>query len=93
VIGPTGVVRVMVATKSVDFRKGAEGLAARVRETMTADPFSEAVYVTIAISSGEAARSELRSSQAFCSANKLSFFRKISYPTNVKKPRRRIVIG
>jgi transposase len=35
----------MVATEPVDFRKGAEGLAALVRETMTADPFSEAVYV------------------------------------------------
>ena len=33
-IGPTGAVRVMVATKPVDFRKGAEGLAALVRETM-----------------------------------------------------------
>jgi transposase len=44
-IGPTGAVRVMVATKPVDFRKGAEGLAALVRETMTADPFSGAVYV------------------------------------------------
>jgi transposase len=28
VIGPTGAVRVMVATKPVDFRKGMEGLAA-----------------------------------------------------------------
>jgi transposase len=45
VIGPTGAVRVMVATRPVDFRKGAEGLAALVRETMTADPFSGAVYV------------------------------------------------
>ena len=45
VIGPTGAVRVMVATKLVDFRKGAEGLSALVRETMTADPFSGAVYV------------------------------------------------
>lgn len=44
-IGPTGVVKVMVATKPVDFRKGAEGLAALVRETMGADPFSGAVYV------------------------------------------------
>ena len=43
VIGPTGAV--MVATKPVDFRKGTEGLAALVRETMTADPFSGAVYV------------------------------------------------
>ena len=30
-IGPTGAVKVMVATKPVDFRKGAEGLAALVR--------------------------------------------------------------
>lgn len=44
-IGPTGAVRVMVATKPVDFRKGAEGLAALVRETMASDPFSGAVYV------------------------------------------------
>lgn len=44
-IGPTGAVRVMVATQPVDFRKGAEGLAALVHETMTADPFSGAVYV------------------------------------------------
>jgi transposase len=45
VIGPTGAVRVLVATKPVDFRKGAEGLAALVCETMKADPFSGAVYV------------------------------------------------
>jgi transposase len=45
VIGPTGAVRVMVATKPVDFRKGAEGLSALVRESMTADPFSGTVYV------------------------------------------------
>ncbi|ODA93215.1 transposase [Mesorhizobium sp. SEMIA 3007] len=38
-IGPTGAVKVMVATKPVDFRKGAEGLAALVRETMGTDPF------------------------------------------------------
>ena len=44
-IGPTGAVRVLVATKPVEFRKGAEGLAALVRETMQADPFSGAVYV------------------------------------------------
>jgi len=44
-IGPTGAVRVMVATKPVDFRKGAEGLAALVCETMQADPFDGAVYV------------------------------------------------
>lgn len=44
-IGPSGHVRVMVATKPVDFRKGAEGLAGLVRDTMGADPFSGAVYV------------------------------------------------
>ncbi len=44
-IGPTGAVRVMVATRPVDFRKGADGLAALVREMMGADPFSGAVYV------------------------------------------------
>jgi len=45
VIGPAGAVRVMVASKPVDFRKGAEGLAALVRETMRCDPFSGVVYV------------------------------------------------
>jgi transposase len=44
-IGPSGAVRVMVATKPVDFRKGAEGLAALVREAMGSDPFSGSVYV------------------------------------------------
>ena len=44
-IGPTGAVRVLVATRPVDFRKGAEGLAALVRERMQADPFCGAVYV------------------------------------------------
>jgi len=44
-IGPTGAVRIMVATKPVDFRKGAEGLAALVRDVMGANPFDGAVYV------------------------------------------------
>jgi transposase len=44
-IGPSGTVRVLVATKPVDFRKGADGLAALVRDTMGANPFSGAVYV------------------------------------------------
>ncbi|SFN97694.1 transposase [Bradyrhizobium sp. Rc3b] len=44
-IGPSGTVRVMVATKPVDFRNGMEGLATLVREHMKADPFSGAVYV------------------------------------------------
>ena len=42
-IVPSGAVRVMVATKPVDFRKGADGLAAPVRETMTAEPLSGAI--------------------------------------------------
>jgi transposase len=36
---------VAAATKPVDFRKGAEGLAALVRESMRADPFDGAIYV------------------------------------------------
>lgn len=44
-IGPSGAVRVLVATKPVDFRKGAEGLAAMVREEMRADPFGGAIFV------------------------------------------------
>lgn len=42
----------MVATKPVDFRKGKEGLAALVRESMGADPFSGAVYVFLGQASG-----------------------------------------
>jgi transposase len=45
VIVPSGAVRVLVATKPVDFRKGMEGLAALVREAMGADPFCGTVYV------------------------------------------------
>ena len=44
-IGPSGAVRVFIATRPVDFRKGAEGLAALVRDVMHADPFDGAVYV------------------------------------------------
>ncbi|ACL59213.1 IS66 family insertion sequence element accessory protein TnpB [Methylobacterium nodulans] len=44
-IGPAGTVRVMLATRPVDFRKGIDGLAALVREAMGADPFSGTVYV------------------------------------------------
>jgi len=35
----------MVATRPVDFRKGADGLAALVREELRADPFSGTIYV------------------------------------------------
>lgn len=44
-IGPSGAVRVMVATRPVDFRKGVDGLAALVRDAIGADPFSGSVYV------------------------------------------------
>jgi transposase len=37
--------RVLVATKPVDFRRGADGLVALVRETLGQDPFSGAVFV------------------------------------------------
>lgn len=41
---PAGV-RVVIATKPVDFRKGADGLAALVRETLGQDPFSGIVVI------------------------------------------------
>ncbi|MGU3469347.1 IS66 family insertion sequence element accessory protein TnpB [Methylobacterium sp. C33D] len=44
-IGPSGPVRVMLATRPVDFRKGMDGLAVLVRDAMGADPFSGTVYV------------------------------------------------
>ena len=44
-IGPTGAVRVMVATKPVDFRKGADGLAALVREQIQQDPFCGTLFI------------------------------------------------
>jgi len=44
IIPPTGI-RVLVATKPVDFRKGMDGLAAYVQEAFKADPFSGVIYV------------------------------------------------
>jgi transposase len=41
---PAGA-RVLVATKPVDFRKGAEGLAALVKDQMRLEPFSGVVFV------------------------------------------------
>ena len=41
---PAGV-RVLIATKPVDFRKGADGLIAIVREALGEDPFSETIFV------------------------------------------------
>jgi transposase len=44
VIGPSGAVRVMLATRPVDFRKGMDGLAMLVREQLGADPFCGTVF-------------------------------------------------
>ena len=44
-IGPPAGVKVLVATKPIDFRKGANGLAALIKDEMRADPFSGVVYV------------------------------------------------
>lgn len=44
-IVPSGAVRVLVATRPVDFRKGMDGLAALVRESLGSDPFSGVIYV------------------------------------------------
>lgn len=41
---PAGV-RVLVATAPVDFRRGAEGLAALVKEALRLDPFSGTIFV------------------------------------------------
>ena len=43
-IGPSGAVRVMLATRPVDFRKGMDGLAMLVREQLGADPFCGTVF-------------------------------------------------
>ena len=44
IVPPTGI-RVLVATKPVDFRKGMDGLAAYIEQQLKADPFSGVVYV------------------------------------------------
>ena len=44
IVPPTGI-RVLVATKPVDFRKGMDGLAANLQEAFKADPFSGVIYV------------------------------------------------
>jgi transposase len=41
---PAGV-RVLVATKPVDFRRGADSLAALVREQLKHDPFSGTIFI------------------------------------------------
>jgi hypothetical protein len=58
-----------VATRPVDFRKGAEGLAALVREALGADPFSGTVSVF------RAKRPQSRPAQALRHDPQLLFFR------------------
>lgn len=41
---PNGL-RVLIATRPVDFRKGMDGLAAVVKEHLRADPFCGAIFV------------------------------------------------
>jgi transposase len=45
VIVPPGGVRVLVASRPVDFRKGIDGLAALAKETLAQDPFSGTILV------------------------------------------------
>ena len=44
IVPPTSV-RVLVATKPVDFRKGMDGLAAIVQSELKCEPFSGVIYV------------------------------------------------
>lgn len=44
-IAPHGQLRVYVATRPVDFRKGMDGLALAVQEMMGLDPFCGAAFV------------------------------------------------
>jgi transposase len=44
-IAPPNGVRVLVAAKPIDFRKGMDGLAAVVQEHLRADPYSGAIFV------------------------------------------------
>ena len=45
ILGASGEIQVFVATKPVDFRKQADGLAAIVQQVHTTNPFSGAIYV------------------------------------------------
>ena len=44
-ISPGAGVRVVIATKPVDFRKGADSLAALIASQFGGDPYSGAIYV------------------------------------------------
>ena len=42
---PSAGVRVLIATRPVDFRRGADGLAATVQSVLRQDPFSGTIFV------------------------------------------------
>jgi transposase len=42
---PAAGVRVLIATRPVDFRRGADGLAATVQSVLRQDPFSGTIFV------------------------------------------------
>ncbi|WP_188946367.1 IS66 family insertion sequence element accessory protein TnpB, partial [Polymorphobacter multimanifer] len=44
-IGPAAGARVMVATRPIDFRKGADSLAMLVASQFKGDPYSGIIYV------------------------------------------------
>ena len=44
-IAPPSAVRVLIATQPIDFRKGADGLAAIAQHVLGQDPFSGTVIV------------------------------------------------
>ena len=43
--GTAPAVRVLIATRPVDFRRGADGLAATVQSVLRQDPFSGTIFV------------------------------------------------
>ena len=57
IVPPTSV-RVFVATKPVDFRKGMDGLAAIVEGELKLEPFSSVIYVFRAKRAGQTAVSD-----------------------------------
>ena len=54
-IVPSSGVKVLIAMKPVDFRKGMDGLAAVVHETLGANPFGGVIYVAVVARGGDAA--------------------------------------
>ena len=74
---PPGPIRVLVATKPVDFRKGMDGLAALAKEQLKVDPFSGVIFCF---------RSRLcENSAKFCDwSNRAKFVAIFSLPSGLK---------